>query len=302
MRAASDALDALDAWLSAWNARDAAALAALLGVHGTYRDPLLPAAIGAGEVAAHVARVAEAMPDHRLEGASRAPVEQHAAAGLAAARLAAVRLAGTNTGPLVAGASPLGRPIALEAMLTITVAEEAVHVALTFDRHTLWEQAGLQVLVLPHTQGAAQFGYSMRVASGNRAVPGVIALTWIAARDADEQDHIRTHSREIVRNFMDEPGFIGIVTGFQGGRGFTVTAWEDEAALRRGLAQQHRTAARELRTTDLAPGVWTSVWQPLRINRIWTRCGACTSLEDVTDDHRACGRCGATLAERPPFW
>jgi hypothetical protein len=44
------------------------------------------------------------------------------------------------------------------------------------------------------------------------------------------------------------------------------------------------------------------VWQPLRINRIWTRCSKCTSLEDVTDDHRSCSQCGALLAERPPFW
>lgn len=297
----------LGAWLSAWNARDADALSALLGAHGTYRDPLLDATIGAADVAPHLARVTAAMPDHRLEVAPRASgealaAEDLAAAGLPAAGLAAVRFSGTNTGPLVPGATPLGHTIALEAMLTVADSDGGPHVALTFDRHALWEQAGLQVLVLPHTQGASQFGYSMRVASGNRAVPGVIALTWIAARDAEEQDHIRAHSREIVRNFLDEPGFIGIVTGFQGGRGFTVTAWEDEGAMRRGLAQQHRAAARELRTTDLAPGVWTSVWQPLRINRIWTRCGACTSLEDVTDDHRACGRCGAALAERPPFW
>jgi hypothetical protein len=35
---------------------------------------------------------------------------------------------------------------------------------------------------------------------------------------------------------------------------------------------------------------------------IWARCGACGSLEDVSDDHRACRRCGAELAERPAFW
>jgi quinol monooxygenase YgiN len=120
--------------------------------------------------------------------------------------------------------------------------------------------------------------------------------------DDGEGDRIRSHLREIVRTFLEEPGFIGSVTGFQGGCGFTVTAWEDEAAMHRGLARQHRTAMRELRKSDLAPGVWTGVWQPLRINRIWTRCAACTSLEDVTDDHRTCGQCGALLEERPPFW
>jgi hypothetical protein len=55
-------------------------------------------------------------------------------------------------------------------------------------------------------------------------------------------------------------------------------------------------------TQDFVPGVWTSVWQPARINRIWTRCTTCAALEDVSDDHRVCTQCGATLPERPPFW
>jgi hypothetical protein len=72
--------------------------------------------------------------------------------------------------------------------------------------------------------------------------------------------------------------------------------------MQRALASQHRVARRELMTQDFVPGVWTSVWQPARINRIWTRCTTCAALEDVSDDHRVCTQCGATLPERPPFW
>lgn len=81
-----------------------------------------------------------------------------------------------------------------------------------------------------------------------------------------------------------------------------MTAWEDEAALHRGLSQRHMTAMHELRSEDFVPGVWTSVWKPIRINRVWTRCLSCAALEDATDDHRRCSRCGSELPERPPFW
>jgi hypothetical protein len=171
-----------------------------------------------------------------------------------------------------------------------------------FDQKTLVEQMGLLCLVQPVTQGPASFGYSMRVASGNPKPPGVIALTWILGRDTVERDRIRAHSRQIVQDFLKEPGFIGIVTGFSGDRGFTVTAWEDEGALQRALSHRHTVAMKELRTEDFVPGVWTSVWKPARINSIWSRCSGCHGLEDVTDDHRVCTKCGGELPVRPSFW
>jgi hypothetical protein len=146
------------------------------------------------------------------------------------------------------------------------------------------------------------YGYAMRVASGNPNPPGCIALTWIAGKDAAERERIREHARKNVADFKEEPGFISIVTGFVGLRGFTVTAWEDEGAMRAALARHHAEAMRELFAEDFVASVWTSVWTPTRINRIWVRCTACASLEDVDDDHRACGRCGAELPVRPAFW
>lgn len=157
-------------------------------------------------------------------------------------------------------------------------------------------------LATPIETEVAQFGYAMRAASANRRPPGVIALTWIAGQDAAERDRIRAHSKQNVADFLAEPGFISIVTGFIGLRGFTVTAWEDEAAMKRALGKHHAVAMRELFGDDFVASVWTSVWTPARINRLWVRCPACGALEDVSDDHRACTACAAPLPERPAYW
>lgn len=157
-------------------------------------------------------------------------------------------------------------------------------------------------LAEPIKSPAAEYGYSLRAASGSSRPPGVIALTWIAAKNPEERERIRAHSRQNVQDFVTEPGFISIVTGFTGLRGFTVTAWEDEASMKRALSKHHATAMKELFAENFVASVWTSVWTPTRINRIWVRCPACGSLEDVSDDHRSCGKCKATLPERPAFW
>jgi hypothetical protein len=133
-------------------------------------------------------------------------------------------------------------------------------------------------LAEPIESPSAQYGYAMRSASAHSRPPGVIALTWITAKDPGERERIRAHSRQNVQDFSAEPGFISIVTGFTGLRGFTVTAWDDEAS------------------------VWTSVWTPMRSNRIWVRCTSCGSLEDVSDDPRSCTKCDAPMPERPAFW
>jgi hypothetical protein len=164
------------------------------------------------------------------------------------------------------------------------------------------EQLVSLALAGPIESATAHYGYALRAASGSKKVPGVIALTWIAAADPDERERIRAHSRENVKDFLAEPGFISIVTGFTGLRGFTVTAWEDEASMRRALDKHHATAMKELFGERFVAAVWTSVWTPSRINRLWVRCSACGSLEDENDDHRSCRRCNAPMPERPELW
>ena len=157
-------------------------------------------------------------------------------------------------------------------------------------------------LAHPIENQIAQYGYALRAAGVSKQAPAVIALTWITAQDPSERERIRAHSRDNVKDFLAEPGFISIVTGFTGLRGFTVTAWEDEASMRRALDKHHAQAMKELFGERFVASVWTSVWTPTRINRIWVRCPACGSLEDVSDDHRSCTKCQAPMPERPSFW
>ena len=157
-------------------------------------------------------------------------------------------------------------------------------------------------LANPLESGRAKYGYAMRVASDNPNPPGVIALTWITGKDESERDRIRDHARQNVRDFLEEPGFISIVTGFIGLRGFTVTAWETEDAMRRALGGHHAQAMKELFADDFVASVWTSVWTPGRINRLWVRCTECAALEDASDGHTECSKCGAALPQRPAFW
>ncbi len=75
-----------------------------------------------------------------------------------------------------------------------------------------------------------------------------------------------------------------------------------EDSLLRALSKHHAVAMKELREEDFVASVWTSVWTPTRINRIWVRCPSCASLEDVSDDHRTCRSCDGSLPERPGLW
>lgn len=283
------------ACFAAWNAGDADALLALFVPDATYEDPTTGAPIAATGLTAVVAALRNGFPDLAFEpGAGMVRGSRHAVEWV---------LRGHNLGPYHADVAATGRAIALAGVAVFELEPAGIRsLRLHYDRSRLAEQLGLMALVQPVAQGPARFGYSMRLASGNRSPPGVIALTWIEGANEAEKQRIRAHARQNVADFLAEPGFIAIVTGFTGLRGFTVTAWEDEAALKRALSRHHAVAMRELFGENFVASVWTSVWQPLRNNRLWLRCPACASLEDLDDDHRACRRCGAPLPERPEFW
>lgn len=212
-------------------------------------------------------------------------------------------LTGTNDGPIKRGVPATGKQIHIDGIDVIEFAHGGIaKVRRFYDRRAMFEQLGLQVLVEPHQLGAVRFGYSLHASSGNPAPPGIVALTWIEGRDEAERDRIREHSGEIVADFLKEPGFIGIVTGFAGDRGFTCTAWQDEPSLHRALDHHHARAKQEFRTSGLSPAVWTSVWKPHHINRLWLRCSTCERPNDVSDRHLQCTNCGADLPVQPAYW
>ena len=285
----------VDAYFDGWNAHDAAAVARTFAPRGTYEDPTTAGAVPGADLARVVEPLCAAFPDLAFELSG--PVghgDRYAVEWL---------LRGHNRDPLGPGLLPTERPVALRGVDVFDVGDDGLRaVRRYFDQKTFVESFGLMALVQPVEQGAATYGYSMRVASGNRNPPGVVALTWIQGASEAEKERIRAHARDNVRDFLAEPGFISIVTGFTGLRGFTVTAWEDEASMKRALSKHHAVAMKELFREDFVASVWTSVWTPSRMNRLWVRCPACASLEDVNDDHRSCGKCSAPMPERPAFW
>lgn len=291
----SGAIALIDAYFAGWNADDAGAVARLFAPGGTYVDPTIAAPIAGVAIDQVIAPLRAAFPDLHIE---RSP-----AIGGDGRYAVEWVMRGHSRGALGPGLGPTGREAVLRGVSVFEVeAAGLVAVRGSFDQKRFLESFGLMVLVQPIAQGPARFGYSMRVASGNPRPPGVIALTWIEGADENEKARIRAHARDNVQDFLAEPGFISIVTGFIGLRGFTVTAWEDEAAMKRGLAGHHAAAMRELFGEDFVAAVWTSVWTPTRVNRLWVRCTACGALADVSDDPRGCRACDARLPERPAYW
>ncbi len=85
-------------------------------------------------------------------------------------------------------------------------------------------------------------GYSVRDWISTEK-PSALGVTWIL--DEAEKAVIRGHARRIVQHFHEVPEFIGIVTGFVGLHGFTITAWDSEEALRFGTYEvPHARAVR----------------------------------------------------------
>jgi steroid delta-isomerase-like uncharacterized protein len=286
--------ESVAAYFQGWNAHDPAKVASLFVEEGTYEDPVSRMAVRAYDIETVMWSITEVFSDLQFEIVSttidggRAVVEWV--------------LHGTNSKGLKPGIEPTGKKAHVPGVEILEGRAGFTRVTRYFDQNALHQQIGMQVIVEPFTQGKAVYGYSKRVTSGNPAMPSTVGMTWIRFRDQSELDRIRLHSAKIIQDFVEEPGFISIVTGAAGDRAFTVTAWENEDALYRALDKAHSRAKHDFRTEDISPGVWTSVWKPLHINRMWSRCLACANPNDVTDDHRNCVQCGAPLPERHPYW
>ena len=282
-------------WLDGWNRKDGVGLAALFADGATYEGPTARMAIHAYDLPPVIEALAAQFSDFTFElsyvtsNGERIVIEWI--------------MRGTNDGSIKTGVAATGRQLHIAGIDVIEMRDGRIGaVRRTYDRRAMMEQLGLQVIVEPFRQGKVSYGYSLHASSGNPAAPGVIALTWILGRNESERDRVRGHSGKIVGDFLEDAGFIGIVTGFAGERGFTCTAWQDEAALYRALDKHHARAKQDFRTSGLSPGVWTSVWKPHHINRLWVRCQTCDQPNDMTDAPSQCANCGADLPERPAYW
>jgi steroid delta-isomerase-like uncharacterized protein len=279
-------------YFDAWNARDAGAIVRTFAVGGTYCDPTTGPLSG-DAIGANAKRLWSAFPDLTFEITSLAEV------GVGRV-LAEWIMKGTNSG-VFQGLPATGRPVSLPGVDVIEIGADGIG-AVTgyFDSRAIAEQLGLQVLIQPFSVGPFAFGNSTAVQSGKKTKPGAFAITTIWNSD-DQTEHIRALTRATATEMLTMDGFIGVSVFRIGGRGVTISAWEQPEhvkQLRRGGA--HGEAMRRF-WQELGDAAYTSVWIPDHINPLWVRCGACHKMKDHEAHSGVCS-CGQPLPEAPSYF
>jgi heme-degrading monooxygenase HmoA len=301
--------DLLGEFYQAWNARDTDWLTRLFADEGTLTDPLCRRELAGGALHAHLDMLTAALPELRFALQSSYRDGSRAVATWSLNAICRGALDTELAPPEEQWEDAQGVhtqfaevPFVLDGVDVFELAdgEHLQCVRRYFDRRALADQLGLQTIVEPVQVGTMTFGYSLRD-SGSTAKPGLLGVTWIQARNEEEKAKIRLYARRIVKGFRNVPGFIGIVTGFAGLHGFTLTAWENEDALRAGVHGRDHVEAMRGFHAGTSVGVFTSVWQPLRLNRIWQRCAQCGTPNDAHASERVCVKCGAALPEAPSY-
>jgi len=278
--------NALKHFYDAWNRHDADAVAASFAEGGVYADPLTRFDLSGDTLTGHVQSVLDVIPD------------LHTAVARTVANKDAAAVVWTTTGTWDGKLGPLTAsktPVRFEGADVFDLEDARVlRVRRSFDQLALADALRLQTIVEPYSDGDLTFGHSMREWV-SKAKPGALGVTWLLARDETEKQAIRVRAREIIEHFREMPGFIGILTGFAGLHGFTLTAWESEDALRLATRSgAHSDAMHAFREDGLAGGVFTSVWQPVRLNRMWLRCPR-GHPNDATRPEGKCAVCGEPL-------
>ncbi|HEX2219402.1 MAG TPA: ester cyclase [Gemmatimonadales bacterium] len=288
------AIDVARRYVAAWNARDAARLAATFREGGTYEDPNTGGPIGPGPLGGYASTLWSAFPDLEFEEVSW---RQDGAGSLTFAWL----MRGTNRGPL-RGLPPTGATIALPGVDLISVCDDGVErVQGYFDRATLMDQLGVQSVVQPYAIGPVRFGVCSQVRSTSTAAPGAVALTMIEARSDEEVQWIRDMSRRIMLRLPEMPGFLSFQGAVVGRRLTTVTLWENGAAVRQVMREaNHKQASEGLAGGEVGRAFHASTWTLERLGELWVRCTGCGTLRDARGPD-GCS-CGAWGEERPAFW
>ena len=137
--------------------------------------------------------------------------------------------------------------------------------------------------------------------TGPDVEPGAIGMTVLEARSDEEKERIRGLGREIAKEMLGMPGFVGWVSAVIGRRMFTFTAWDTPDAPKQLRASgTHREAMKLFFGPDLAAGGQTGVWTPHRLKGMWVRCAECGEMVEASDADRC--PCGAELSARPRWF
>ncbi len=285
-------LDRARQYLDAWNARDAGAIVRTFAAEGTYRDPTTGALSG-DAIGANAQRLWSAFPDLAFDIANVVEVG-------AGRVIAEWIMRGTNTG-VFQGLPATGRPISVPGVDVIELGADGITtVTGYFDSRAIPERLGLQVLIQPFSVGPFAFGNSTAVQSGKKTKPGAFAITTIWNRDVQTED-VRALTRSTATEMLKMDGFIGASFFRIGGRGVTISAWEEPEQvkqLRRGGT--HSEAMRRF-WTELGDAAFTSVWIPDHVNPLWVRCAVCRKMKDYKVQAGVCS-CGEPLPDAPAYF
>jgi len=292
MTAIASPTDAAQAYFAAWNRRDAAGIVSTFLPGGSYSDPSAGEQLTGLSIAGYAAGLFTAFPDLQFD-VGTILID----GGLVVAEW---MMRGTNTGPL-GGGPPTGGTIALPGMDLITVQDGRIaSVRGFFDRQTLLEQLGLQVIVQPYQLGPVTFGSAVRLESADRRLPGAMSLTMLEVRTEEEALQVREDTRRIMPELARMRGFLGMTAVVTGRRLYTMTAWsdpEDSRQLRTGL---HAESMRRVHGDEIGATGLTGIWTPHRLIR-HARCAACGKWATLEGDVSRC-ECGQELADPPPAW
>jgi steroid delta-isomerase-like uncharacterized protein len=286
-------LERATAYFEAWNRHDADAIVAAFADSGTYSDPTTKAPLSGAAIGAYAQGLWAAFPDLSFEIGSTAET--------AADKIVAEwTMTGTQTGAF-AGLPPTGRTVALPGIDVLRTGPEGIRsVTGYFDSRAVPEQLGLEAILQPRSIGPFSFGTSVAVSSGKTTRPGAFSITTIW-NDGEQDEEIRALSQATANEMLQMEGFIGLTLMRIGGRGITISAWEEPEHPRQLFG---RGAHREAMTrfwAELGDSAFTSVWTPERINPLWVRCTSCGKM---TDHEKSGGRCacGQALPEAPAYY
>ena len=294
MTAIATTNDALQAYFSAWNRRDAQAIVAAFEPGGTYTDPAAGQGLQGAAIAAYADGLFAAFPDLSFEVHEPRPTGP-------GSFMAEWTMRGTNTGPLSGGA-PTGRRVALAGVDLVELGDGGIRsLRGFFDQKTFVEQLGLQAMVLPHRVGPVSFGYAVRWETDSAELPGAMSLTMLDVRTDDEAAWVRETTRGILPEIMRLRGFLGATTVAVGRRMYTMTAWrepEDAHQLRSG---PHVEAMRAVYGGRIGSAGLTGIWTPLQL-AARVRCDGCGEWQRSSGNDGSVCHCGSRLPDRPPLW
>ena len=295
MTAISGSLMEAEAYFGAWNAHDPEAVAATFTEGGTYTGPTVRGHPLTGTaITEHARALLTAFPDLTFE-----IVGAHPAGGRQV--MTQWVMHGTNTGPWN-GQPPTSHSVAVQGVDVLTVTAGKITSAEGyFDRQAMAEQLGFQMRPLPSADGPFQFGYAARTASGRDTVPGAFSLTWIDARSEQEAEEIKLTAAVVAAELAPQPGFLSWVGMEIGSRLYTVTAWENQDAVRAVMRNStHLAAVKRFFAGDLGAAASTGVWCAHHLNPVRVRCSSCGQWTIQPGDGTCA--CGQPLPHSPPYW